>query len=59
MHFADPECMGDGPFMAVKRPGGLRTFIDLDLLALVIDAQVLTAASVAQDVTLCLMSSHL
>ena len=59
MHFADPEGMGDGPFMAVEIPSGLGAFDRLDLLALVINAQILSAAPVAQNIALREGGSHL
>lgn len=59
MHLADPEGMGDGPFMAVEIPSGFGAFDRLDLLALVIDPQILAAAPVAQNVALREGCSHL
>jgi len=59
MHFANPEGVGDSSLMAVKIPCRFGAFDRLDLLVLVIDAQILATAPVAQDVALWEMCSHL
>ena len=52
MHFADPQGVGDSPFMTVESPGRFWALNRFDLLVLIIDAQVPATAPLAQDVPL-------